>query len=126
MTTTYSGTPTSPESLVELKIIGTLCARLAKAGWSPTSIDTGDETENHGWVTVTTPKAVKTEFASVGQATVVFTNGSGGAGQTQRVFLVGGNGVDVISDWSYTDGDANGFDAAMTAIIDYVAEAYDR
>ena len=31
------------------------------------------------------------------------------------VLLVGGNGVDIISDWNYTDGDPDGFSACMDA-----------
>lgn len=123
MTTTYTGTPTSPESVLELRIIGTLCAHLKRAGWLPTHADTGDEDVNRGWVVVSTPKAVKEEFASVGTASVEFTNPTG---ERQYVRLIGGNGIDVICDWTYTDGDGNGFGALMNQITDYVQEAYDR
>lgn len=37
------------------------------------------------------------------------------AASEHGVLLVLGNGEDVISDWNYTDGDADGFNAAMAA-----------
>lgn len=122
--TTYPGTdlPMSRECLLELRILGTLCSRLRKAGWTPKAIDTGDDDVNNGWVTVSTAKQVKDEFFSVGQATVRFTNGTA----THGVFLVGGNGVDLLSDWSYSEPDTDGFNAAMEAIGDYIEETYDR
>jgi hypothetical protein len=43
-------------------------------------------------------------------------------GNEHGVLLVLGNGEDVLSDWSYTQGDADGFGALMDAfeVLDYV------
>lgn len=42
------------------------------------------------------------------------------------VMLVRGNGIDVISDWTYTNGDPDGFDAAVSAFCDTIEDGYPR
>jgi len=44
--------------------------------------------------------------------------GSLKANYEHGVLLIGGNGCDIISDWNYTDGDADGFNKAMDAYCD--------
>jgi hypothetical protein len=105
---------------IETKVFDKLFSDLGKAGWTPTHIDTGDEQE---WVKVASIKEARTEFESVDEATIrVAKEGT----TPKRIFLVAGNGIDLICDYSFSEGDADGFSALMDQITDRIYATYDR
>lgn len=101
---------------IEKRVLSKLIASLKKAGWTPVS--TWDGVEH---VPTPTAKSVREAVFAVDEATVTFQNV---AGKLHGVLLVGGNGADLISDYSFTDGDSDKFAAAMDEIIDRVTEIY--
>ena len=42
-----------------------------------------------------------------------------------RVFLVGGNGIDLISDWTCSEDDADGFGALLDRLTDRIYATYE-
>src|SRR5215471_818461 len=78
---------------LENRILGTLCARLKKAGWSPSAIYIGDE----GWEKTPTVKAVRVLFDDLDDIDLSFKNA---AGRRHVVKLIRGNGIDLICDWT--------------------------
>ncbi len=95
---------------LELRIVRGLIRSLKKHGWKPVYVyDGGDEV-----VTPTEAKALDAVFA-VDDARLYFRNDGG---RTYGVLLIGGNGEDIISDWSYGTDDKDGFNAAIEQYLD--------
>ena len=101
------GAKVSPEGRLERRIVANLIAHLRKDGFRPDYVyDGGDH------IRVTSAKAAMEVVFSVDEATLQFRK----PGFSRHgVLLILGNGVDVISDWNYSLGDPDGFDAAMDA-----------
>lgn len=112
------GSGVSPNGRLERRIVANLIAHLERAGFQVHSVNDGDEL-----AAVSTGKDAMERVFAVDEASLRFYRG-GKKGQTfdelsnddwHGVLLVLGNGIDVISDWNYDAGDADGFDAAMNA-----------
>jgi len=103
---------------IESRIFNALFSGLKKEGWLPAFIDTSDE---GGWTPVKSVAAAKREFESVDMATIRVQKN----GRTHGILLVAGNGIDLISDYGYTEGDPDGFVALMDRLIDEIAAKYE-
>lgn len=97
--------------LIENRIASVLFAELRRGGWRPTAVDSGYE---NAWVPVATSAAAWEEVQSVEMASVEVKR-DGGA-DAHYISLVCGNGVDLVCDWTYKEGDPDGFDAIMTRV----------
>ena len=105
---------------VEIAIIKALIAFLDGSGFKPTFVFDGEEN-----VKCSNAAEAIEAITAVDESWLHFKAGEGvlgsGARPAHGVFLVLGNGEDVISDWNYSAGDADGFSKAMdsfTAMID--------
>lgn len=93
---------------LERAIVWNLCAHLAAAGFAVVAVDDGEE------VTKTADAKAALELVfNLDEAWLYFRKGRNG--RRRVVFLVLGEGDTIITDWSYTEGDADGFNAAMNA-----------
>ena len=103
----------SPLGRLERRVVAHLIAHLQEAGFTPVSVDYGEED-----ISVSTMKEVMEVVFNLDECAIYFKNSDG---CTHGVFIVLGNsGWDSISDWSYSDDDADGFNAAMNVFLDEV------
>jgi hypothetical protein len=102
------GHTVSDRGRMERRIVAALLAHLSARGFEPRSVWDGEED-----TPATDTKAVMELVFNLDESRVYF-------GSHSVVFILG-NGVDVLSDWTYSKGDADGFDAAMQA---FSSEAY--
>jgi hypothetical protein len=102
----------SPRGKLERRIVANLIAHLKRAGFRPYEVDDREE--------VTKVKGTKDTMEllfNLDEAWVFFTNGS----STHWVYFTMGEGTTMICDHSFTEGDPDGFLAAMDA---FEAEDY--
>lgn len=94
-----------------------LLDHLAKDGWAVKGVlDGGDEIVK----TDTTDAVLEVVFA-VDEASIRIVKGRAKDGPTHGVLIVLGNaddGSEVVSDWSYSKDDADGFNATMDMFLD--------
>lgn len=89
---------------VERRVMWNFLAHMAAAGWTPCAV-LYDE-----WVDVSTVNEVMEEVFSMDEIQVVFRKDK----NEHCVYIVLGNdGDDIISDWSYFTSDHDGFNAAV-------------
>lgn len=102
---------------LEKKIVNRLIDKMIMAGWVVTQVDNGD-----GWEKVFSKENALKNIFDVDQAHVLFSQyASGKLINNHWVFLVFGNdGWDCISDYSYTEEDADGF----AKIVEEVSEEF--
>lgn len=93
---------------IERRIVWNLIDKLAAAGFLVVGVDDGDD------------KPVKCADAMAAMEAVfavddcrLLIKKPGTRGSSHAILLVGGNGEDIISDWNYTTGDPDGFNAFM-------------
>lgn len=101
----YKDRPMPPHVRRERRIVWNLFAHLLADGWHVSRVFDGDE-----YVRVNTSKDALEVIFNLDDATVYFSKIHVG---THGVKLVLGNDIDIISDWYFTDGDPDGFSAAM-------------
>jgi hypothetical protein len=102
----------SPQGKLERRIVCNLIAHLHGAGFEPRNVFDG-ETET----TVFGTRDSMELIFSLDEASLRFWKRGpvGFVEPDHGVLLILGNGIDVISDWNYTAGDPDGFNAAMDA-----------
>jgi hypothetical protein len=94
---------------LERAIVRALIQECARAGWSPVAVDDGGDKD----VKVSNEdEAIDAVFA-VDESRLYFRVTGSKGGKRNGVFLVGGNGEDIISDWHC--GNAS-FDAAVNRV----------
>ena len=103
----------SANGKLERRIVWNLLHVITAAGFELRSVYDGDEVTK-----VATPKEAMELIFNLDEASVIFCK-PGYA--KHNVYLVLGNGVDVVCDYSYTEGDADGFGALLEA---FEAEVY--
>jgi hypothetical protein len=110
------GTKVSPTGRLERRIVAHLIDHVTRSGFALHSVNDGDEI-----TPVATMQEAMEVIFNLDEASLRFYKG-GPKGATQAalerddwhgVLLVLGNGVDIVSDWNYSAGDADGFGAAM-------------
>ena len=103
------GVSVSDRGRRERKIVSALVDHLNAAGFRVTGVWDGE-----GFEKATTGKKAM-EFIFNLDESRLYVQKKGKKGREHNVLLIGGNGVDIISDWNYTEGDPDGFSAAMNA-----------
>lgn len=91
----------------ERRIVANLIAHLQERGFNPVEVFDGDEFEP-------TPdiKSAMEIIFNLDEASLQMIKS--GVGYTQHgIYLVLGNDMDIICDWNYSEGDRDGFNAAM-------------
>ena len=101
------GRAVSPAGRLERRIVAALCAHLAREGFDVYSVWDG-EAET---AVASTKDAMELIF-NLDEAVLYFRKGK----FKRSVYLVLGNGEEIISDWRSGEGDPDGFDAAMEAL----------
>jgi hypothetical protein len=106
---------------LENRIIGTLVARLNKAGWT---LDAYYDCDDYvqAFVPCRTSRALKEWVTQVEDVDARFTRRDG---RSHTVRLIAGNGVDIVSDWTVARDRDDDFDATMDAITDYIMNTYE-
>ncbi len=95
----------SPEGKLERRLVAALIAYMGEHGWQPCAVYDGDYEQP-----ATDTKSAMELIFNLDMAHLYFTqNGT----DRHWVYLVLGNGCDIVSDWNYFEGDRDGFDAAM-------------
>ena len=95
-----------PHVVRERRIVWNLIQHLAAAGHQVVEVFDGEE-----YARTPTPKDAMEVIFNLDEARVFFMK-SRNPGK-HGVYLVLGNDLDVVSDWSYSTNDPDGFDAAM-------------
>lgn len=109
----YKNRPMLPHTKRERRIVWNLFKHLSTEGWFPTSTWDGEEEEK-----TNSPKHAM-EFIFNLDSVHVFVKKDGQ--KPHSIFLVLGNGIDIVSDWTYSQTDSDGFNALMDK---FDAEAY--
>lgn len=101
----------SPSRKLEQRIVATLCKEMRAAGWDVWQIDDGgDDMEP-----VHTAQEAMEHVFNLDECWLYFRKQTTQGWVDHPVLLICGNGADIISDWRFTDGDADGFSALMDA-----------
>ena len=99
-----------PNGKIERRIVWNLIDKLTSAGFLIVGVDDGDDKP----VKCSDAMAAMEAVFAVDQARLLFKK-PGTRGSSHAILLIGGNGESVISDWNYTAGDPDGFNAIMEA-----------
>lgn len=94
----------SPNGKLERRIVANLIAHMEANGWKVQGVHDGDD-----FTECADMKAAMELIFDLDDAGLYFEKDDA----EHRVLLVLGNGIDIITDWGYTEGDADGFNAAM-------------
>lgn len=103
------GHEVSPNGRLERRIVAAFCAHMAQHGWLPCVLIDSDNVRT----AVMDTKSTMELLFNLDDAWVVFTRD--GDTPQHAVRFVLGNGVHIISDWGYTEGDPDGFSATVDA-----------
>jgi len=107
------GSVVDPDMARERRIVHFLIQHLAAAGFSPSTVYDGEEETR-----VADGKGAMELIFNLDEASLRFRRSDDAkmtspTGLEHGVLLILGNGVDIVSDWNYEDGDPDGFNAAM-------------
>lgn len=102
----YDDGKVPPQGRLERRIVAALCAHLAAQGWTPSKVyDTEVETK------VTDAKSAMELIFNLDDSYLFFAKGK----HEHWVRLIGGNGIDIVSDWTYHADDRDSFNAAVNS-----------
>lgn len=96
----------STNGYIERAIVWNLCAHLQANGWHVSDINDGDDITQ-----VDNAQHAMELIFNLDEAWLFFRKGR----DDHAVYLVLGNGEDIISDWNYATNDPDRFNAAMEA-----------
>jgi hypothetical protein len=99
---------------LERKIVRHLIRTAKTVGWNVHSVDDGGDER----VPVKNETEAMDAIFAVDESRLYLLKN----GVRHSVLLVGGNGIDIIADHSYVDGDPDGFEALMDSVSWYVSE----
>lgn len=111
------GTKISANGRLERRIAWNLLKHLEAAGWTAGWLDDGDEVNGLGEEADPALAAMELLF-NLDEARIEFFKGQRVKGESRShhaVLLVLGNDIDIITDWSFSKDDGDGFNAAMEA-----------
>lgn len=98
---------------LERKALWSILGDMADKGWTAYRTNDGERIEAH-----TDPESVMEVCFNLDEVRVGFRNE---AGDKHNIFLVFGNSPnEIVCDWGFTDGDPDGFDAAISAATDAI------
>ncbi len=98
------GTEVSATGRRERRIVANLIAHMERAGWKVQGVHDGDD-----FTEAPDMKSAMELIFNLDDAGLYFEKG----GSDHRVLLILGNDMDIVSDWNYSHGDPDGFNAAM-------------
>jgi len=108
------GTTVSADGKLERRIVWNLCAHLEAAGFIVYRTFDGEEMRYPKTAKGAMELIFNTDEASLRFIPVSCAKLKKNKSMYEHgVLLVLGNGVDIVSDWNYTEGDPDGFNAAM-------------
>ena len=110
------GQKVSPNGKLERRIVAALIAHLGTHGWSLDSVFDGEIV-----TFINNTKDAMELIFNLDEASLRFRKLHADEPKVHGIFLVCGNGVDIISDYNYSQGDADGFNQTMEA---FDAEEY--
>lgn len=93
---------------LERKIAWNVLHHVVKAGFELRGVYDGEE-----YTKVSTPLEAMEQIFDLDEASVRVRKPGF---KEHEILLILGNGEDIVSDWTYTDGDPDGFSAAMDAV----------
>lgn len=102
------GTQVSVRGRMERRIVANLIAHLERAGFAPLAVYDGED-----YTKVADAKAAMELIFDLDEASLRITRP--GTEIEHGILLVLGEGEDIICDWNYTEGDPDGFNAAVEA-----------
>jgi hypothetical protein len=102
------GTKVSARGKLERRIAWNLLKHLEAAGFKVTSLDDSDNLTN----LTGDPKEVMELLFDLDEADIYVKKGRH---HEHAIRLIFGNGIDMISDYTFAEGDADGFEALMNA-----------
>lgn len=102
------GTVVSPNGRLERRIVANLCAHLHEAGFELVAVYDGEERTR-----VRTAKEAMELIFDLDEVSLRVKKSGRGRLPEHGILLVLGIGCDIVSDWNYSVGDADGFSAAM-------------
>lgn len=104
----YEGQNVPPHVVRERRIVWNLFLHLLQnGGWTVDSVNDGDTDTR-----TRSAKAAMELIFNLDEA-YVFLSNTKTENKAHYIYLVLGNDIDVVSDWSFTEGDPDGFNAAM-------------
>jgi len=109
----YKHGPVPPHIIRERRIVWNLLKHLVKANFKPIIVDDGDETTHLSDVPMFAMKEAMELIFNLDEAHVLFLPTYKPKATAQWVFLVLGNDLDVVSDWSLLNKGRDDFNAAM-------------
>jgi hypothetical protein len=101
------GYPATPQNKLERRVAWNLIHHLEANGFQVSHVDDRDDVTK-----VATAKQAMELIFNLDEAILLVRKPGG---REYRVLLIPGNGVDLISDWNYTSGDPDRFNATMDA-----------
>jgi hypothetical protein len=99
-----------PTVQTERRVVWGLLRHMAANGWKPSVVSLGDMDE-----AAVDAKATMEHVFSVDEARVHFKSD---AGASHSILLIAGNGLDIISDWTFSAKGADNFNEVVEAYID--------
>ncbi|KVV40800.1 hypothetical protein WT27_12775 [Burkholderia territorii] len=108
------GHKVSPNGKLERRIVANLIAHLEAGGFQVIGLYDGDDL-----TAVTTAKEAMELIFNLDEASLRI--GKAGTDIDHGILLIVGNGIDIVSDYTYSEGDSDGFSAVMGA---FDAEAF--
>lgn len=101
----------------ERRAFAALCAHMKRKGWHPIAVWDGEVLEKCDG----TAKSAMEFVFNLDEASVRFAPIAGGKNWHGVLIILGNSPEEIVSDWNYSEGDADGFNAAMEA---FNAEEY--
>lgn len=102
------GHKVSPNGKLERRIVANLIAHLEAGGFQVIGLYDGDDL-----TAVTTAKEAMELIFNLDEASLRI--GKAGTDIDHGILLIVGNGIDIVSDYTYSEGDSDGFSAVMDA-----------
>lgn len=98
---------------IERRIVWNLLSRLWEAGFQGVSVDDGGDRR----IKCSDNMEAMEAIFSVDEAMLFVKSKERRGSRMHWIKLVGGNGEDIISDWGYSEGDPDGFNAFMETFV---------
>jgi hypothetical protein len=98
---------------IERRVVWNLLRQLWDAGFHGAAVDDGGDRR----IKCNDNKEVMEAVFAVDEAMLFVKSKERRGSRTHWIKLVGGNGEDIISDWGYSEGDPDGFNAFMEGFV---------
>lgn len=116
-----AGRKLHPQGIIERRIVWNLIAKLAAAGFTAFAVYDGEEQTECADAMAAMDLIFNLDESSL---RVRSSTRDPETAPEHGIYLVGGNGEDIISDWNYSADDADGFNKFMDGFIDTISENF--